>query len=44
MSRPRKRLLITLFIALALCLGYAAQRGWIAGDSDFTGLHDTAPR
>ena len=31
-------------IALAVALGYAAQRGWIQGDSDFSRLHENEPR
>jgi hypothetical protein len=36
MAAPRRgRLAATLFIALALVLGYAAWRGWLSGVADY---------
>ena len=36
MSRRLKHVLLTLFVALALSLGYASWRGWLPGLPDYS--------
>lgn len=33
-----RRVLMVLFVALAICLGYASWRGWLPGVADYSDI------